>query len=110
MKSVATKTADQLGLLALHRVRERVVIQRTSIMNRIRVFLLERGVAVRQGLPFLRIELPSNVAAPSGTLSTVWYAHIRDGERRFHAMVSRYLAQSCAAALTDMLIGQKGGC
>jgi transposase len=50
MKFVATKTADQLDLQALHRVRERLVSQRTGIINQIRAFLLERGIAVRQGL------------------------------------------------------------
>jgi len=48
MKFVATKTADQLDLQALHRVRERLVRQRTGIINQIRAFLLERGVAVRE--------------------------------------------------------------
>jgi transposase len=52
MKFVATKTADQLDVQALHRVRERLVGQRTGIINQIRAFLLERGVAVRQGLRF----------------------------------------------------------
>jgi transposase len=47
MKLVATKTADQLDLQALHRVRERLVSQRTGIINQIRAFMLERGVAVR---------------------------------------------------------------
>ena len=41
MKFVATKTADQLDLQALHRVRERLVSQRTGIINQIRAFLLE---------------------------------------------------------------------
>ena len=45
MKFVATKSAEQLDLQALHRVRERLVGQRTSIINQIRAFLLERGVA-----------------------------------------------------------------
>jgi transposase len=69
MKFVATKTADQLDLQGLHRVRERLVSQRTGIINQIRSFLLERGVAVRQGLRFLRNELPSILAAPSDALS-----------------------------------------
>jgi transposase len=69
MKFVATKTADQLDLQGLHRVRERLVSQRTGIINQIRAFLLERGVAVRQGLRFLRKELPSILAAPSDALS-----------------------------------------
>jgi transposase len=64
MKFVATKTADQLDLQALHRVRERLVSQRTGIINQIRAFLLERGIAVRQGLRFLRGELPRILATP----------------------------------------------
>jgi hypothetical protein len=32
-----------------------LVSQRTGIINQIRAFLLERGVAVRQGLRFLRL-------------------------------------------------------
>ncbi len=69
MKFVATKTADQLDLQALHRVRERLVHQRTGIINQIRAFLLERGIAVRQGLRFLRTELPRILAAPTDVLS-----------------------------------------
>jgi transposase len=69
MKFVATKTADQLDLQALHRVRQRLVSQRTGIINQIRAFLLERGIAVRQGLRFLRAELPHILAAPSDVLS-----------------------------------------
>jgi transposase len=69
MKFVATKTAEQLDLQALHRVRERLVSQRTGIVNQIRAFLLERGVAVRQGLRFLRAELPRILAMPCDVLS-----------------------------------------
>ncbi len=69
MKFVATKTAEQLDLQALHRVRERLVRQRTGIINQIRAFLLERGVAVRQGLRFLRTELPRILATPPDVLS-----------------------------------------
>jgi transposase len=69
MKFVATKTADQLDLQALHRVRERLVSQRTGIINQIRAFLLERGIAVRQGQRFLRIELPRILATPPDVLS-----------------------------------------
>ena len=69
MKFVATKTAEQLDLQALHRVRERLVSQRTGIINQIRAFLLERGIAVRQGLRFLRAELPRLLATPPDVLS-----------------------------------------
>jgi hypothetical protein len=50
-------------------VRERLVGQRTGVVNQIRTFLLERGVAVRQGLRFLRTELPIVLAQRSDVLS-----------------------------------------
>jgi transposase len=69
MKFVAPKSAEQLDLQALHRVRERLVSQRTGIINQIRAFLLERGVAVRQGQRFLRAELPGILASRCDVLS-----------------------------------------
>jgi transposase len=78
MKFVATKTADQLDLQALHRVRERLVSQRTGITNQIRAFLLERGIAVRQGQRFLRAELPRILGTPSDVLSPRMVRMIED--------------------------------
>src|ERR1700740_849902 len=69
MKFVATKTAEQLDLQALHRVRERLVSQRTGTNNQIRAFMLERGIAVRQGIDFLRTELPTILATRTDALS-----------------------------------------
>jgi len=69
MKFVATKTVDQLDLQALHRVRERLVSQRTGIINQICAFLLERDIAVRQVLRFLRAELPGILATRTDVLS-----------------------------------------
>ena len=68
MKFVAIKTVEQLDLQGLHRVRERLVCQRTSVINQIRAFLLERGIAVRQGPRALRSEMPI-ILAMSGRLS-----------------------------------------
>ena len=69
MKFVATKSAEQLDLQSLHRVRERLVSQRTGVINQIRAFLLERGIAVRQGQRFLRTELPQMLVTPPEVLS-----------------------------------------
>ena len=41
--------------------------KRTGIINQIRAFLLERGIAVRQGQGFLRAELPRILANASST-------------------------------------------
>jgi transposase len=78
MKFVATKTVEQLDLQALHRVRERLVSQRTGIVNQIRAFLLERGVAVRQGPRFSRTELPRILAMPCDpSCRHAWFASSR---------------------------------
>jgi transposase len=63
------KTDDQLDLQALHRVRSRLVGQRTAVINQIRGFLLEHGIAVRQGLRFLRQQLPDILAKRDDVLS-----------------------------------------
>jgi transposase len=96
MKFVATKTADQLDLQALHRVRERLVGQRTGVINQIRAFLLERGIAVRQGLRSLRSELPGILATRTDVPSPRMLRLIEDlaGDwRRLDERIGGYLGQ-----------------
>ena len=70
-RCVPVKTDDQLDLQALHRVRSRLVGQRTAVINQIRSFLLERGIAVRQGPRFLRQQLPEILAKRIDVLSPI---------------------------------------
>jgi transposase len=49
MRFVALKSEAQLDVQVLHRVRDRLVGQRTSLTNQIRSILLERGIVVPQG-------------------------------------------------------------
>ena len=69
MRFVATKTAEQLDLQALHRVRSRLVGERTAIANEIRAFLLNRGIAVAKGLNRLRAALPGILGTRTEVLS-----------------------------------------
>jgi transposase len=69
MRFVPFKSSEQLDLQALHRVRSRLVGQRTAVINQIRAFLLEHGVAVRQGPGALRQALPSILARRTDVLS-----------------------------------------
>jgi transposase len=104
MKFVATKTADQLDLQALHRVRERLVSQRTGIINQIRAFLLERGMPVRQGLRFLRAELPRIFATSPDVLSPRMMRVIRDlaeDWRRLDERVDYLSSEICGVARQD---------
>ena len=69
MRFVATKTSEQLDLQALHRVRSRLVGARTAIVNEIRAFLLDRGIAVAKGLDRLRAALPGILGTRTDVLS-----------------------------------------
>jgi transposase len=65
MRFVPIKSAAQLDLQALHRARDRLIAQRTGLINQIRAFLLERGVVVRQGRLALAKALPELLEAQS---------------------------------------------
>src|SRR6266436_288548 len=68
-RCVPVKTDDQLDLQALHRVRSRLISEHTAVINQIRGLLLERGIPVRQGLRFLRQQLPEILAKRIDVLS-----------------------------------------
>jgi len=104
MRFVATKTAEQLDLQALHRVRERLVSQRTGIINQIRAFLLERGIAVRQGLRFLRAGLPDILATRGDVLSPRMLRVVEDlaeDWRRLDARIECLSSEIVALARQD---------
>jgi transposase len=104
MRFVATKTVEQLDLQALHRVRERLVSQRTGIINQIRAFLLERGIAVRQGLRFLRAGLPDILATRGDVLSPRMLRVVEDlaeDWRRLDARIEGLSSEIAALARQD---------
>jgi transposase len=69
MRFVALKTDAQLDMQALHRVRSRWVSRRTSLINQIRGFLLERGIPIRTGAEHLRRNLPAILEDASNGLT-----------------------------------------
>jgi transposase len=88
-RCVPVKTDDQLDLQALHRVRSRLVGQRTAVINQIRGFLLERGIAIRQGLRFLRQQLPEILAKRIDVLSPRMIRIIEDLSRDWRHLDER---------------------
>src|ERR1035441_1811625 len=58
MRFVPIKTDDQLDLQALHRVRDRLMARRTSVINQLRAFLLERGMVFAKSPARLRECMP----------------------------------------------------
>jgi transposase len=69
MRFVPLKTADQLDLQAIHRVRTRLVARRTAVINQLRGFLLERGVTFPAGRRALVEQFPDVLANPALGLS-----------------------------------------
>jgi len=114
---VPVKTDDQLDLQALHRVRSRLISERTAVINQIRGFLLERGISVRQGLRFLRQQLPEILAKRIDVLSPRMIRIIEDlsgewrhlDERIEHVTkeieVLAYGTESCRQLMTVPGIG-----
>ena len=69
MRLVPIKTQEQLDVQALHRVRDRLVQRRTALINEIRVFLWESGIAFPAQPIHLRKNLPSVVEDAEQNLS-----------------------------------------
>ena len=57
MRLVAVKSQTQSDIQALHRARERLVSERTGLINHLRALLLERGIVAPQGRRKLQEEL-----------------------------------------------------
>jgi transposase len=57
MRFVELKSQAQSDVQALHRARERLVAERTALINHLRALLLERGIVVPQGRRKLEEEL-----------------------------------------------------
>jgi len=107
MRFVSIKTPEQMDLLALHRVRSRLVRQRTGVANQIRGFLLERAITVRQGLMPLRKALPEILSAKSDGLSPRMINLISELVQDWRRLDERIAAVS---AEIEALAKQDAGC
>src|SRR6201994_3908848 len=62
MRFVELKSEEQLDVQTLHRVRDRLVGERTTLINQLRAVLFERGVVVPQGSTKLERDLAATDA------------------------------------------------
>lgn len=73
MRFVSMRTSEQQDIQNLHRIRERLVRQRTALSNEIRGFLLEYGIVVPRGIAHIRSKLPTLVEAHREEQSALWH-------------------------------------
>ena len=69
MRFVAPKSETQLDMQSLHRARDRLVGERTAVINQLRAILLERGITVPQGRRKLEAYLDAHLSGERIPLS-----------------------------------------
>ncbi len=78
MRFVPTKSQEQLNIQAIHRIRERLVRNRTSLTNQVRGLLLESGIAIPQGVAKIRKLLPEILEDLSNRLTLIERNYLSD--------------------------------
>jgi transposase len=93
MRFVPIKTNDQLDLQAMHRVRDRLVARRTSVINQLRAFLLKRGMVfaktpfkLKQAMPEILQNADANLTPPMRNLVSLLWSEWKDLEQQTVAM------------------------
>ena len=104
MRFVELKSEEQLDVQTLHRVRDRLVCERTSLTNQIRSLLLERGHVVAQGHARLRHLLADLLDPGTGSLSARIAFLLGDMRTRWDELdrrIAAFDAEFSAMARTD---------
>lgn len=104
MRFVELKSEEQLDVQTLHRVRDRLVGERTSLTNQIRSLLLERGHVVAQGHARLRHLLADLLDPATGSLSARMAFLLGDMRTRWDELdrrIAAFDAEFSAMARTD---------
>lgn len=79
MRFVELKSEEQLDMQTVHRARDRLVGERTALINQLRAVLLERGITIPQGRRKLERHLALMMGEGGvGTLSPRMHALIED--------------------------------
>jgi transposase len=104
MRFVELKSEEQLDVQTLHRVRDRLVGERTSLTNQIRSLLLERGHIVAQGHARLRLLLVELLDCGVGALSSRMAFLLGDMRARWEELdrrIAAFDAEFAAMARSD---------
>lgn len=72
MRFVSTRSEKQQEIQSVHRIRERLVRQRTALSNEIRGLLMEWGIVLPQGIGHVRHKLPSLIEAQREQCGVEW--------------------------------------
>ncbi len=119
MRFVPLKSEDQLDVQTLHRARDRLVGERTALINQLRAILLERGITVPKGRTrlerYLREQFDGNdedndvlLSPRLHTLIEDMRAQWRDLDHRIEAFEEEFLARAREDAAARRLLSIPG--
>ena len=101
MRFVELKSEAQLDMQTLHRVRQRLVGARRTLVNQLRAILFERGHAIAQGRRRLELAVEAMLADPDPVLGGRMRALVaeiraewRDLDRRIDALNAEFTAHA----------------
>jgi len=103
MRFVDLKSDEQLDIQSLHRARDRLVGKRTTLINQLRAFFLERGIVIAKGRRKLELRLEQLLAGEM-TISRRIRALIEDMQAEWRALDARidaFDAEFAELARTD---------
>ena len=86
MRFVAVKSVEQQAVLAVHRLRQGLVEERTALANRLRGLLSEYGVVVGVGLDRLRHALPEILEDGANGIPGIAREVFADATRHLHEL------------------------
>jgi transposase len=92
MRFVAMKSVEQQAVLAVHRLRQGLVEERTALVNRLRGLLTEYGVVIGVGLDRLRRALPEIVADDANGIPGIAREVIADATEQLRELDTRIAA------------------
>lgn len=92
MRFVELKSEEQLDMQILHRARDRLVGERTALINQLRAILLERGIIVPQGRKKLEVHLGMLMDADATAVSRRTRILIKDMQDQWRDLDLRITA------------------
>ena len=115
MRFVELKSSEQLDMQSLHRVRDRLVGERTALLNQLRAVLMERGITIAQGRRKLEQHLTAMLEGDEVRLSRRVRALLEDMraewcelDRRIEAFDDEFAALAKTDAAARRLVSIPG--
>lgn len=89
MRYVASKSMQQQDIQSVHRVRNRLITNRTAIANQIRGLLLEYGIVIKMGMSPLKSEIPNFLDDENSDISNLFRDLLQELWKEFTELEDR---------------------